>query len=1063
MPRPLSPGPGLFPDVVLPPVSVADEERYEWWNRPGSFEGWKRETRPVGPSHDVDQGVFKRTYSPSPSDWAEADLARGDVEGRFSSQVAGSAESVVEGGLEKSVSRAGWWARHGRKVKWGALGIGAIWAANRIFGKDDYYNTIEGMPEYGLAVRQRHALTDFGSGYRGQNPWLSPDYNRAEEVPHWQLMRASKLGESRAGLWKYFTEDEPDNEFLEATASAGTALHLIEEARKSGSGEAASVEKLVVDPENQITGHIDLVNQEGNPLDIKTLAPKRLEHVRKHGPFSGHVSQLNFYMSQLGADEGVLEYINREDRSDRERITVPFSPELLEADLARLSEVREEVVRGIASGELDPASLPRGASLETLREGARDEPAELERNKDRLGALERVYSEEMAYLHSLESARISGKDDAYNTIEGLRHGGMAERGRREHTDFGSGWQGLGKAVFLSLDDLAVASRRAGMWKYSDIPRAGVWLGDQFSGRDDNYNTIEGMSEQGFAARLRKRNTDFGSGFRDTVNAGKALIQATEVLGEREIGQLARVARRRTVGEFASLVGAERTSDTFIVETGGAMNVMKEARAKELGMPSISSLGKPNLRYGAVYLSEEGPVESFGRVFENVGDVARARLKELAGNKKQLKSFLKTDEGKGALQQSRDFFSFLTKLRRLSPEGKEVVEKTTAFHEGAELLAGAHIPVSDAAMLNKMHPMFQHRLALPAEELFLRRYGNREAYDLFASMRKTTDPWYGGYHAGTSGFSTKGLESTEERLLSDLSIPSRGHGFNPIEGLHPGNGLAKNIIQENTPFGSVKDKMKVFFDLFRRQKDIASPMLKAAREAAAESGIAVERGIKGAAPRTLFREALDKSTGEATLQPYVVLPDRGTSKSLLKQILGRDVSRSEVGIFMDISEVHELGLEAQHIQRILKVDPNATSSMIAKLRAIPGYKNTSDLLADTREVNTALSEVFGKRFEGTHVSMAVPGREAVDALNYSAERYSLLREMRLKEVAKIANDTSRSAGRMGRYAEKTRRIFEALDLRHAQRQQARAAISGGKGHASMKAGQSVTELSRFGGR
>jgi hypothetical protein len=34
---------------------------------------------------------------------------------------------------------------------------------------------------------------------------------------------------------------------------------------------------------------------------------------------------------------------------------------------------------------------------------------------------------------------FSGKDNEYNTIEGLSHGGMAERKRRELTDFGSGW------------------------------------------------------------------------------------------------------------------------------------------------------------------------------------------------------------------------------------------------------------------------------------------------------------------------------------------------------------------------------------------------------------------------------------------------------------------------------------------------------------------------------------------------------------------------------------------------------------------------------------------------
>lgn len=42
----------------------------------------------------------------------------------------------------------------------------------------------------------------------------------------------------------------------------------------------------------------------------------------------------------------------------------------------------------------------------------------------------------LAYKH------FSGKDDEYNTIPGLAHGGFAQKMRRQFTDFGSGYQGL---------------------------------------------------------------------------------------------------------------------------------------------------------------------------------------------------------------------------------------------------------------------------------------------------------------------------------------------------------------------------------------------------------------------------------------------------------------------------------------------------------------------------------------------------------------------------------------------------------------------------------------------
>ena len=56
---------------------------------------------------------------------------------------------------------------------------------------------------------------------------------------------------------------------------------------------------------------------------------------------------------------------------------------------------------------------------------------------------------------------FSGKDDDYNTIEGLRHGGMAEQMRKQLTDFGSGW--IRRAIKLGIgqDKIAEAVRRSG--------------------------------------------------------------------------------------------------------------------------------------------------------------------------------------------------------------------------------------------------------------------------------------------------------------------------------------------------------------------------------------------------------------------------------------------------------------------------------------------------------------------------------------------------------------------------------------------------------------------------
>jgi hypothetical protein len=53
-----------------------------------------------------------------------------------------------------------------RPLLFGAIGLGAgIGAYNLFSGKDDYYNTIEGMPHGGMAEWHRKMFTDFGSGY----------------------------------------------------------------------------------------------------------------------------------------------------------------------------------------------------------------------------------------------------------------------------------------------------------------------------------------------------------------------------------------------------------------------------------------------------------------------------------------------------------------------------------------------------------------------------------------------------------------------------------------------------------------------------------------------------------------------------------------------------------------------------------------------------------------------------------------------------------------------------------------------------------------------------------
>lgn len=65
-----------------------------------------------------------------------------------------------------------------RAAKFAGLGLAAVVAASLFSGKDDEYNTIEGLPHGGFAQSGRLQLTEFGSGWKG----IAGDIRRAERL-----------------------------------------------------------------------------------------------------------------------------------------------------------------------------------------------------------------------------------------------------------------------------------------------------------------------------------------------------------------------------------------------------------------------------------------------------------------------------------------------------------------------------------------------------------------------------------------------------------------------------------------------------------------------------------------------------------------------------------------------------------------------------------------------------------------------------------------------------------------------------------------------------------------
>ncbi len=311
-----------------------------------------------------------------------------------------------------------------------ALGAGALMLPDR-----KQHNTVEALRNEGMTGWQRKMMTEFGSGYKGPNPWLNPEYNKAQDIPAYTLVRASALGMSEQMLYRHMTRKPKESEHLAATAYAGTALHVLEEAMaKQGD---ARTERFVYDRVAGITGHID-VEVDSMPKDIKTLSDRRFAQIATGGPDPKHIRQINFYARQLEAEAGLLEYVKRSDPTQRFTYKIPYSEELYEADVEKVERVRERIDEELGSGKLKKEQLRMTASLETLREAAAETPPSYESD---IPFLARTLTEEMTYLADT-MMRAGRPQEAFPIMEGLAEGGLASYLRHIVSDFGSEYQAV---------------------------------------------------------------------------------------------------------------------------------------------------------------------------------------------------------------------------------------------------------------------------------------------------------------------------------------------------------------------------------------------------------------------------------------------------------------------------------------------------------------------------------------------------------------------------------------------------------------------------------------------
>jgi len=260
----------------------------------------------------------------------------------------------------------------------------------------------------------------------------------------------------------------------------------------------------------------------------------------------------------------------------------------------------------------------------------------------------------------------------------------------------------------------------------------------FSGKDDAYNTVEGLRHDGgLAEKERKRLTDFGSGWvrnlfgnifktiKGLFSRSELIVPETGIFSAKEIKNIAKFSKKASVEEFAEKLGVsltklpEKVSSVF----SGAVNVPPtEITTKVLGRSPLVEMG---LQANKAYVDPEAIVKNI-------------------------------------------FGYSSTKAFR----GKEEFLKTAIFHEATELRNIKELAHKAKMDPNKLRNILQtkeaHKATLVHEEFFLRKAGNKKIYKQFKIIRQASDVEYMGYVRGSKKeFRYEGLNEQTRKVVGEF--------------------------------------------------------------------------------------------------------------------------------------------------------------------------------------------------------------------------------------------------------------------------------------------------------
>jgi tRNA A-37 threonylcarbamoyl transferase component Bud32 len=316
-----------------------------------------------------------------------------------------------------------------RGLKFGAAA--AVYAATKgiaslFSGRDDTYNTIEGLRHGGMAERGRKQLTEFGSGYQGKDESSFGDV--LSGIGSFVLTGAAGL----TGYDRFGAKGAIGGAAIGALIGFGSSAIQFEN-RENALGKTLWNGMVEGFKSSAIMSLISSSFMKGSTIrkfaDKSARSRKYLEDFGELGDLGGHYAG----QSRLGS-------------------------ELIKKKLGS-GKLANIITRGIEANMGSPTMMDAMLKYRDIK----NIPAKeyLAANiKDVFGgaAAGGVLSAPVAILVNLFSGSgntIPGRDDAYNTIEGLKHGGMAGDLRKKLTEFGSGWDPLRKLareLFKEADD-----------------------------------------------------------------------------------------------------------------------------------------------------------------------------------------------------------------------------------------------------------------------------------------------------------------------------------------------------------------------------------------------------------------------------------------------------------------------------------------------------------------------------------------------------------------------------------------------------------------------------------